>query len=140
MTNETKFIWHKETNKYIMKGKPISLKIKGQIFISFFQYFNIAIKNNSIFMHRSIENWMQILCLISTVYILKVRQKINILQPIVKWSRCASKSIKMIVCNRVLTSGINVREYILKRNNICFMLRKGCFLVYDLSKVNSIKC
>lgn len=27
-----------------MKGKPISLKIKGQIFISFFQYFNIAIK------------------------------------------------------------------------------------------------
>lgn len=44
-----------------MKGKPISLKIKGQIFISFVQYFNIAIKNNSIFMHRSIENWMQIL-------------------------------------------------------------------------------
>lgn len=40
-----------------MKGKPISLKIKGQIFISFFQYFNIAIKNNSIL----IENWMQIL-------------------------------------------------------------------------------
>lgn len=136
MINETKFIWHKETNKYIMKGKPISLKIKGQIFISFFQYFNIAIKNNSIFMHRSIENWMQILL-----------SNINGLH-----SKSATKN-KYIAANCKMVQGVQVKaskwscaiEFwhpasILKRNNICFMLRKGCFLVYDLSKVNSIKC